>query len=71
MTLNTIDGYKMKLSIYLFTYFEKCRSVPLRDYLANPLADVVSTQIGSLWLPIQPLHENRFQSNNNQASRWY
>ena len=69
MTLNTIDGNKIELWIYLFTYFYRYRSVPLADLLANPLANEVSTQIGPRWMRIADLYETRIQSNNNQA--WY
>ena len=69
MTLNTIDGNKIKLWIYFVHLRLEISVVPLTDLRANPLAHEVSTQIGPRWLPLAVLYENRFQSNNNQA--WY
>ena len=69
MTLNTADGNKKELWIYLFTYFYVCTTVPLSGFPANPLANEVCTQIGPRWLPLALFYENRIQSNNNQA--WY
>ena len=50
--------------VYIYLY--ECPCAPLADLHANPLANVVCTQIGPEWLP-RALYENKIQSIFNQA----
>ena len=50
----------------MYVHICQCICVPLSDRTTNPLANVISTVIGPLWLPLDVLYENRIQSNHSQ-----